>query len=288
MGVVHLARRPGGERVALKMLRPHIVGDEEARQRLAREVGSLSRVRSKWVAEIVDADPWARHPLRRHPLRPRSLAARPRAGGGADRGRRPAVVRRLPRRGARLGPRGGRAAPRHQAVQRADGGPHPDPHRLRPGAGRRRPQAHPHRLAAGHARLPRARDPVRRERHPRRRRPLLGGHRGLRRHRRAAVRARAVDGDHGPGPPGRARPQRDVRAAARRGRRLPAPRAARATHAGRGPGLAPAADHPARAADGAAADRPPTPIRSPCRWPSPARPPPTTPPGPRPRHPTPS
>ena len=59
MGVVHLARRAGGERVALKMLRPHIVGDEEARQRLAREVGSLSRVRSKWVAEIVDADPWA-------------------------------------------------------------------------------------------------------------------------------------------------------------------------------------------------------------------------------------
>jgi Protein kinase domain len=62
MGVVHLARRPGGERVALKMLRPHIVGDEEARQRLAREVGSLSRVRSAWVAEIVDADPWAEIP----------------------------------------------------------------------------------------------------------------------------------------------------------------------------------------------------------------------------------
>ena len=59
MGVVHLARRPGGERVALKRLRPHIVGDEEARRRLAREVGSLSRVRSAWVAEIVDADPWA-------------------------------------------------------------------------------------------------------------------------------------------------------------------------------------------------------------------------------------
>jgi len=62
MGVVHLARRPGGERVALKMLRPHIVGDEEARQRLAREVGSLSRVRSAWVAEIVDADPFAEIP----------------------------------------------------------------------------------------------------------------------------------------------------------------------------------------------------------------------------------
>jgi hypothetical protein len=59
MGVVHLARKPGGERVALKVLRPHIVGDDEARARLAREVSSLERIRSKWVAEIVDADPWA-------------------------------------------------------------------------------------------------------------------------------------------------------------------------------------------------------------------------------------
>ncbi len=59
MGVVHLARRPDGERVALKVLRPHIVGDDEARQRLAREVASLSRIRSRWVAEILDADPWA-------------------------------------------------------------------------------------------------------------------------------------------------------------------------------------------------------------------------------------
>ncbi|MEN8672169.1 serine/threonine-protein kinase [Nocardioides sp.] len=59
MGVVHLARRPGGDRVALKVLRQHIVGDDEARSRLAREVSSLSRIRSRWVAEIVDADPWA-------------------------------------------------------------------------------------------------------------------------------------------------------------------------------------------------------------------------------------
>ncbi|MEO5662542.1 MAG: hypothetical protein ABIR39_04590, partial [Nocardioides sp.] len=43
MGVVHLARKPGGERVALKVLRPHIVGDDEARRRLAREVLSLTR-----------------------------------------------------------------------------------------------------------------------------------------------------------------------------------------------------------------------------------------------------
>src|SRR4051794_14937040 len=59
MGVVHLARRRDGQRVALKVLRPHVVGDDETRARLAREVGALRRVRSKWVAEIVDADPWA-------------------------------------------------------------------------------------------------------------------------------------------------------------------------------------------------------------------------------------
>jgi hypothetical protein len=62
MGVVHLARRDGNPPVALKVLRPHIVGDDEARQRLAREVGSLSRIRSRWVAEIVDADPWGEIP----------------------------------------------------------------------------------------------------------------------------------------------------------------------------------------------------------------------------------
>ena len=63
MGVVHLARRgEAGPRVALKVLRPHIVGDEEARRRLEREVGSLRRIRSQWVAEIVDADPWAEIP----------------------------------------------------------------------------------------------------------------------------------------------------------------------------------------------------------------------------------
>ncbi len=63
MGVVHLARREDSDaRVALKVMRPHIVGDEEARQRRAREVSSLGRIRSRWVAEIVDADPWAEVP----------------------------------------------------------------------------------------------------------------------------------------------------------------------------------------------------------------------------------
>ncbi|WZH50612.1 MAG: serine/threonine-protein kinase [Nocardioides alkalitolerans] len=63
MGVVHLAQKPGGPRVALKVLRPHVVGDDEARARLAREVNSLSRVRSRRVAEIMDADPWAEIPF---------------------------------------------------------------------------------------------------------------------------------------------------------------------------------------------------------------------------------
>ena len=66
MGVVHLAQRvdrPEAPRVALKVLRPHIVGDEEARQRLAQEVGSLRRITSPRIAEIVDADPFGPVPF---------------------------------------------------------------------------------------------------------------------------------------------------------------------------------------------------------------------------------
>ena len=66
MGVVHLAQRvdrPRAPRVALKVLRPHIVGDEEARQRLAQEVGSLRRIASPRIAEIVDADPFGPVPF---------------------------------------------------------------------------------------------------------------------------------------------------------------------------------------------------------------------------------
>jgi predicted Ser/Thr protein kinase len=62
MGVVHLGQKPGERPVAIKVLRPHIVGDDEARRRLAREVSSLSRVRSRRIAEIVDADPWGEIP----------------------------------------------------------------------------------------------------------------------------------------------------------------------------------------------------------------------------------
>ncbi len=62
MGVVHLAQAPDGNRVALKVLRPHIIGDDEARERLAREVASLRRVTSPRIAEVIDADPWGETP----------------------------------------------------------------------------------------------------------------------------------------------------------------------------------------------------------------------------------
>jgi serine/threonine protein kinase len=62
MGVVHLAQATDGRRVALKVLRPHIIGDDEARSRLAREVASMRRVRSPRIAEVIDADPWGEVP----------------------------------------------------------------------------------------------------------------------------------------------------------------------------------------------------------------------------------
>lgn len=63
MGVVHLAEGEDGRRVALKALRPQVVGDDEGRQRLAREVASLRQVHSPHVAEVLDADPWGEIPF---------------------------------------------------------------------------------------------------------------------------------------------------------------------------------------------------------------------------------
>ncbi len=63
MGVVHLAEGADGSRVALKVLRQHIIGDRESRQRLAREVASLQLVTSPRVAEVIDADPWGETPF---------------------------------------------------------------------------------------------------------------------------------------------------------------------------------------------------------------------------------
>jgi len=62
MGVVHLAVAPDGTRVALKVLRPAVVANFDGRERLAREVAALQRVRSNRVAPLLDADAWGPTP----------------------------------------------------------------------------------------------------------------------------------------------------------------------------------------------------------------------------------
>ncbi len=56
MGVVYLARDPEQRSVAVKVLRPAVAGDPNARRRLAREVETMRRVRSPYVAEVLDTD----------------------------------------------------------------------------------------------------------------------------------------------------------------------------------------------------------------------------------------
>src|SRR5262249_35763676 len=56
MGVVHLARDPEGRAVAVKVLHPLGSDGVNARRRLAREVETMRRVRSPYVAEVLDAD----------------------------------------------------------------------------------------------------------------------------------------------------------------------------------------------------------------------------------------
>ena len=223
MGVVHLARKPGGQRVALKVLRPHIIGDDEARARLAREVSSLSRIRSKWVAEIVDADPWGPIPYVATRYVPGySLHDQVQEDGpiiGAD---LIWLARSLAEGVASVHA----AGVLHRDVKPSNvlmEGRTPDPHRLRARPGRRRPAAHPHRLAARHAGVPAPGDPLRRGRDRRVRRALLGRDGRVRRHRAVAVRLRPRDGDHGPGPPRRARPHRAAGRPAPAGRVRPRP-----------------------------------------------------------------
>ena len=56
MGVVHLGLDHHGRAVAIKVLRPHIAYDPEARWRLEREVDTLTRIRSSRVAAVIDSD----------------------------------------------------------------------------------------------------------------------------------------------------------------------------------------------------------------------------------------
>ncbi|HEY6791720.1 MAG TPA: protein kinase [Trebonia sp.] len=62
MGVVYLARDVRGREVAVKVLGPALVGDPSARARLSREVETMRRVHSPFVAEVLDADTDGRAP----------------------------------------------------------------------------------------------------------------------------------------------------------------------------------------------------------------------------------
>lgn len=56
MGIVHLALDRQGRAVAIKVLRPHVAHDPDARARLAREVETLELIRHPNVAPVLDAD----------------------------------------------------------------------------------------------------------------------------------------------------------------------------------------------------------------------------------------
>jgi serine/threonine protein kinase len=56
MGVVYLAEDQRKHKVAIKVLGAAVAGDPSARQRLAREVETMQRVRNRFVAEILAAD----------------------------------------------------------------------------------------------------------------------------------------------------------------------------------------------------------------------------------------
>jgi hypothetical protein len=56
MGVVYLAADTEQRPVAVKVLRPAVAGDPDGRRRLAREVETMRRVRSPFVAAVIDAD----------------------------------------------------------------------------------------------------------------------------------------------------------------------------------------------------------------------------------------
>ncbi|HEY3035328.1 MAG TPA: protein kinase [Streptosporangiaceae bacterium] len=56
MGVVFMARDASGQTVALKVLRSVAAEEPMARRRLAREVETMRRVRSPYVAAVIDAD----------------------------------------------------------------------------------------------------------------------------------------------------------------------------------------------------------------------------------------
>ncbi|MFW6690628.1 serine/threonine-protein kinase [Streptomyces sp. MAR4 CNX-425] len=62
MGVVYLGRSPAGTLVAVKVVRPGLVGDGRYRARFRREVAAARSVTGAYTAPLVDADPDAEPP----------------------------------------------------------------------------------------------------------------------------------------------------------------------------------------------------------------------------------
>ncbi|MBE1874990.1 serine/threonine-protein kinase [Myceligenerans pegani] len=62
MGTVYLGRTPEGEKVAVKVVRLDLTGEQEFRERFAREVDAARRVAGSHTAGLVYADPHARQP----------------------------------------------------------------------------------------------------------------------------------------------------------------------------------------------------------------------------------
>ena len=214
MGVVHLGLDPHGRAVAIKVLRAHIAYDPDARARLNREVATLSRVRHRLVAEVLDADVDGDQPYvvtRYVPGLTLDAEVRER---GADAAGTPGAAGPRAVVGARGDPRRRRRAPRPQAGQRADPGRRPGRHRLRDRPRRRRRPADHDRSGDGYAGLPLAGGGRRLGGHRGHRLVGLGRDPGLRGERAGAVRARADRRGDRPGTPRGGRPVRRRRAAA--------------------------------------------------------------------------
>ncbi|WP_161934859.1 serine/threonine-protein kinase [Frankia sp. R43] len=62
MGTVYLAETPGGRRVALKTIHPHLARHEAFRARFAREVAHARLIDSPFTPAVVDADVEAKRP----------------------------------------------------------------------------------------------------------------------------------------------------------------------------------------------------------------------------------
>ncbi|NDU75218.1 PQQ-binding-like beta-propeller repeat protein [Actinomadura sp. DSM 109109] len=62
MGVVYLARSPGGRLAALKVIRPDSAGDAGFRERFRREIAAAGKVSGLYTAPVLDADAGAPQP----------------------------------------------------------------------------------------------------------------------------------------------------------------------------------------------------------------------------------